>query len=253
MRCAAVALLALVISGCFSLGRAERREQLAALMAEPEVPVVFDPAAHLAFVRVEDALTFSTGFAEGERLRERHALPSPVPGFAEAFAGALREEPRFAGTRLTVLAPGAVRETLAARGDAPVLFASAGSWRLGYDLSLARYRMSLWLHVQATSAAVVLGGRGGMALPERLWSGDCTWRGPAEAQPLEAWLAEEGSLLHRALAEAQQRCGRRVAELLVAFLERGEEQGAFDEGELPAGDSRRRGRGRPRLHAGAPQ
>jgi hypothetical protein len=33
------------------------------------------------------------------------------------------------------------------------------------------------------------------------------------------------------LAAPQQRCGRRVAAWLLAFLERGEEQGAFDEGE----------------------
>jgi hypothetical protein len=72
-----------------------------------------------------------------------------------------------------------------------------------------------------------------MALPDRLWSGACTFRGPERALPLERWLADDGALLHETLAEAQRRCGRRVAELLVAFLERGEEQGAFDEGDLP--------------------
>jgi hypothetical protein len=50
--------------------------------------------------------------------------------------------------------------------------------------------------------------------------------------PLEVWLADEGALLHAMLREAQQRCGRRVAERLLAFLDRGEEQGAFATGEL---------------------
>jgi hypothetical protein len=236
VRRAAAALLALLLAACFSLEAPARRERLAALLAEPEAPLVVDPVAHLAFVRPAGALTFSTGFEEGAQLCARFGLPSPVPGFAEAFAAALREEPRFAGASLALAGLDAAREALAARGDAPVLFASAGSWRLSYDLSLERYRMSVWVHVQATPAAIVAQGRGGFALPERLWSGDCTYRGPAEAQPLEAWLADEGALLHRVLGEAQQRCGRRVAELLVAFLERGEEQGAFDEGELPPGD-----------------
>jgi hypothetical protein len=222
----------LLLAGCFSLEAPQRRERLEALLAEPVVPVVIDPRVHLAFVRVEEALTFSSGFEGGERLRAQFELPSPVPGFAEAFVAALREQPRFAPTPFVSSALEGAREALAARGDAPVFFASAGSWRLYYDLSLRRYRMSAWLHVQVTPAAEVAAGRGAMALPDRLWSGDCTFRGPEAAQPIEAWLAEDGALLHRTLAEAQQRCGRAVAERLLGFIERGEEQGAFDEGDL---------------------
>jgi hypothetical protein len=233
---AAAALAALLLAACFSLEGSQRRERLAALLAEPEVPVVIDPAVHLAFVRVEDALTFSSGFEGGERLRAQFELPSPVPGFAAAFVAALREQPRFASTPFVSSELDGAREALSARGDAPVFFASAGSWRLYYDLSLRRYRMSAWLHVQVTPASAVAAGRGAMALPDRLWSGDCTFRGPETAQPIEAWLADDGALLHRTLAEAQQRCGRDVAERLQAFLERGEEQGAFDEGPLELGE-----------------
>lgn len=199
------------------------------------MPVVVDPAAHLAFVRVEGALTFSPGFEEGERLRAEVALPPPAPGFAEAFVAALREQPRLASSAFALSELGAAREALLARGAAPVFFASIGSWRLYYDLSLRRYRMSVWLHVNATPAAEVALGRGAMALPERLWSGDCTFRGPDPPLPIEAWRADGGAVLHHILREAQQRCGRRVAELLLAFLERGEEQGVFDEGDLPDG------------------
>lgn len=93
---------------------------------------------------------------------------------------ALRENPRFAPTPFVLGELDDVREALAARGVAPVFFASVGS----------------------PPAANVAAGRGAMALPDRLWSGDCTFRGPESALPIEAW-----------------------AERLVAFLERGEEQG----------------------------
>jgi len=226
----------LLLTACFSLEGPQRRGQLEALLAEPVVPVVADPAAQLAFVRVGDALSLSSGFAEGERLRAQFELPTPAPGFAEAFVAALREQPRFASSHFALSELGAAREALVARGAAPVFFASVGSWRLYYDLSLRRYRMSVWLHVQVAPAAAVSAGSGAMALPERLWSADCTFRGPDPPLPIETWRADGGALLHHMLREAQQRCGRRVAELLVAFLERGEEQGAFDEGELPARD-----------------
>ena len=219
------------LAGCFSLEAPQRRERLEALLAEPAVPVVSGAAVQLAFVRPGDALTLSSGFEGGEALRTQYDLPSPAPGFAETFVAALREHPRFASTPFVLGDLDGAREALLARGDAPVFFASVGSWRLTYDLSLRRYRMSLWVHVQATPAAAVAAGRGAMALPERLWSGDCTHRGPETAQPIEAWCADDGALLHRTLEEAQQRCGRRVAAWLLAFLERGEEQGAFDEGE----------------------
>ena len=234
MRRAAAALGALLLAACQSLPAPQRREQLEALLAEPVVPIVFDPAAHLAFVRVGDALTFSAGVEAGERLRAQVGLPPPAPGFAEAFAGALREQPRFAAAPFTLSELDAAREALVARGAAPVFFASVGSWRLYYDLSLRRYRMGVWLHVNVTPAAEIAAGRGAMAMPERLWSGDCTFRGPDPPLPIETWRADGGALLHHLLGEAQRRCGRRVAELLLAFLERGEEQGAFDEGDLPA-------------------
>jgi hypothetical protein len=230
----AFVLAGLLLAGCFSLEAPQRRAQLEALLAEPEVPVVFDPAVHLAFVRVEEALGFSGGFEEGQRLRAQFELPSPVPGFAEAFVATLHEQPRLAASRFSLHEFAASRALLSARGAAPVFFASAGSWRLSYDLSLRRHRMSVWLHVQVTPASNVASGSGAMALPDRLWSGDCTFRGPEAPQPIEAWLAEDGALLHDVLREAQQRCGRDVAERLVGFLERGEEQGAFDEGELDA-------------------
>jgi hypothetical protein len=233
VRRAAAALGALLLAACHALPGPQRREQVEALLAEPVVPVVVDPTVHLAFVRVQDALTFSAGFEEGERLRAELALPSPVPGFAEAFVAALREQPRFASSHFAPSELGAARESLLARGAAPVFLAGAGSWRLYYDLSLRRYRMSVWVHVDVMPAAIVAEGSGALALPERLWSGDCTFRGPDPPLPIDAWRADGGALLHHMLREAQQRCGRRVAELLLAFLERGEEQGAFDEGELP--------------------
>jgi len=228
----AAALLALLCAGCFSLEGPQRIGQLEALLAEPVVPVVVDPHALLAFVRVAQALTFSSGFAQGERLRAQFALPSPTPGFAEAFVAALREDPRLASSSFALSELGAASEALAARGAAPVLFASVGSWRLFYDLSLRRYQMSVWLRVQVTPAAQVAPWRGAAALPGRLWKGDCTFRGPDPPLPIEAWRADEGALLQRMLSEAQQRCGRSVAERLLAFLERGEEQGAFDFGDL---------------------
>jgi hypothetical protein len=141
-RAAAAALGALLLGGCFSLGAAQRRAQLEALLAEPGVPVVFDEHVGLAFVRVEDALTFSSGFEGGERLRAQFALSPPAPGFAEAFVAALREDPRFASSLLAPVELDAARDGLVARGAAPVFFASTGSWRLYYDLSLRRYRMS---------------------------------------------------------------------------------------------------------------
>jgi hypothetical protein len=233
VRCAAAALLAPLLVACHAVPGPLRREQVEALLAEPVVPVVFDRGGHLAFVRVANAFTFSGGFDEGERLRAEVELPAPAPGFAEAFVAALREQPRLASSAFALSELDAAREALVARGAAPVFFASAGSWRLYYDLSLRRYRMSVQLHVNVMPAAEVALGRGAMALPERVWSGDCTFRGPDPPLPIDAWRADGGALLHHILREAQQRCGRRVAELLLAFLERGEEQSAFDEGELP--------------------
>jgi len=155
VRRAAAALGALLLAACHSLPGPQRREQLEALLAEPVVPVVVDPVVHLAFVRVADALTFSPGFEGGERLRAEVALPRPAPGFAEAFVAALREQPRYASSGFALSELGAARAALLARGDAPVFFASAGSWRLYYDLSLRRYRMSVWVHVNVTPAANV--------------------------------------------------------------------------------------------------
>lgn len=66
VRTTAVALAALLLAGCFSLGAPQRRAQLEGLLGETNVPVVFDPRGHLPFVRVEEALTFSRGFEEGE-------------------------------------------------------------------------------------------------------------------------------------------------------------------------------------------
>ncbi len=196
--------------------------------------MVVDPRALLSFVTVEGALTFSSGFAEGEQLRARFALPSPTPGFAEAFVAALREQPGLAAAAFAQHELGAAQELLVARGPEPVFFASTGSWRLYYDLSLHRYRMSVWLQMQVVPAAQVAAGRGATAMPERLWRGACTFRGPESPLPIEVWQADGGALLHGMLREAQQRCGRQVAERLVAFLERGEEQGTFDFGDLEA-------------------
>jgi hypothetical protein len=71
-----------------------------------------------------------------------------------------------------------------------------------------------------------------MALPQRVWRGACTWRGPDPTLTLEEWTANDGALLRARLSEAQQRCGVRMAERLEAFVERGEEQRPYDAGDL---------------------
>ena len=93
--------------------------------------------------------------------------------------------------------------------------------------------MKVWLLAQLEPAVQAASGKGPLALPERLWKAGCTFRGPGEAQPIEAWRANDGALLREVLAEAQRRCGRKTAEHLVEFLEGGEAQGAFDFGDLP--------------------
>lgn len=231
---AAAALGLSLLAGCVSLDAPERQARVTSLLAEAAVPVVVEPAATLAFVTVGDALTFSPGYERGEALRARVGLPSPTLGFAQAFVAALRAQPRFASTAFAVLEPDAAREVLAARGDAPVFFASTGTWRLYYDLSLHRYTLSVWLQLHVVPAAQVAAGRGRLATPERLWGASCTFRGPATPQALEAWEAEDGALLQRMLREAQQACGARAAARLAAFLDRGEEQGAFDFGDIEA-------------------
>jgi hypothetical protein len=228
------AIAALVpFSGCFSLDQPQRRVQLETLLQEPEPLVVVDPRAALAFVTAGRALTFSTGFEAGAHLRAEFALPSPAPGFAEAFVAALREQPRFATTRFRILDLDDAVATLQERGAGQVFYLHTGEWRLYYDLSLDHYVMKVWLNAQLEPAAQAVAGQGTFALPERLWKGSCTFRGPATAQPIEAWRANDGALLHEVLAEAQQRCGRKAAELFVEFLEGGDAQGAFDFGDLP--------------------
>jgi len=96
--CAATLAL-LLLAACFSLDQPSRRVELEVLLREPELLVVVDPRASLAFVTAGRALTFSTGFAAGEQLRDEFDLPSPAPGFAEAFVAALREKPRLAAVR----------------------------------------------------------------------------------------------------------------------------------------------------------
>jgi hypothetical protein len=102
-RAAAAALGALLLGGCFSLGAAQRRAQLEALLAEPGVPVVFDEHVGLAFVRVEDALTFSSGFEAGERLRAQFALSRPRSwrrsSSTPRVTGWLRAGPRRSSSR----------------------------------------------------------------------------------------------------------------------------------------------------------
>jgi hypothetical protein len=196
------------------------------------VLVVHETASGLAVQTVEGSLTFSSGFDEGAALRERFALSPPARGFAEAFVDELREQPRFATTAFRVAALPEVRDELAMSGATPVLYAHSAQWRLVYDLSLRRHRMVLELWMTISPAADVAAGRGAMALPQRIWRGTCTWRGPDPTLPLETWIANGGAVLRARIEEAQQTCGKRVAERLVAFLERGEEQSPYDDGEL---------------------
>jgi hypothetical protein len=228
-----VAAAALVSAGCFSLDQPQRRVQLEALLREPELLVVVDPRASLAFVTAGRALTFSTGIEAGAQLRAEFALPSPTPGFAEAFVAALGEQPRFTATRFRLLVLDDAAPTLQERGAGQVFYLHTGEWRLYYDLSLDHYVMKVWLEAQLEPAVQAASGKGTLALPERQWKGSCTFRGPRTAQPIEAWRANDGALLHEVLAEAQQRCGRKAAELFVEFLEGGDAQGAFDFGDLP--------------------
>lgn len=223
----------LFVAACFSLDQPQRRVQLEALLSEPKLLVVVDPRASLAYVTAGGALTFSTGFETGEQLRAEFDLPSPAPGFAEVFVAALREKPRLAAARFRVLGLGEAEAALRERGAGQVFYLHTGEWRLYYDLSLDHYVMKVWLNAQIEPAAQVVAGGGTYALPERLWKASCTFRGPEKAQSIEAWRAEGGTLLRQVLAEAQQRCGRKAADLFVEFLEGGEPQGAFDVGDLP--------------------
>jgi hypothetical protein len=91
----------------------------------------------------------------------------------------------------------------------------------------------LGLQLSVVPAAEVAAGRGAMALPERVWRGACTVRGPDPPLPLSLWLARDGAILRAQLAEAERRCGRTVAERLVDFLAGGKPQSAFDFGDLP--------------------
>ena len=232
-RTCAATLALLLLAACFSLDQPQRRVQLEALLQEPELLVIVDPRASLAFVTAGRALTFSTGFAAGEQLRAEFDLPPPAPGFAEAFVTALREKPQLATVRLRVIDLGEAEAILRERGAGQVFYLHTGEWRLYYDLSLDHYVMKVWLNAQIEPAAQVVAGSGTYALPARLWKASCTFRGPEKAQSIEAWRADGGALLHQVLAEAQQRCGRRAADLFVEFLEGGEAQAAFDFGELP--------------------
>jgi len=232
-RACAATLALLLLAACFSLDQPQRRVQLEALLQEPELLVIVDLRASLAFVTAGRALTFSTGFAAGEQLRAEFDLPPPAPGFAEAFVTALREKPRLAAVRLRVIDLGEAEAILRERGAGQVFYLHTGEWRLYYDLSLDHYVMKVWLNAQIEPAAQVVAGSGTYALPERLWEASCTFRGPEKAQPIEAWRAEGGTLLRQVLAEAQQRCGQKAADLFVEFLEGGEAQGAFDFGDLP--------------------
>ena len=221
----------LFAAACFSLEPPQRRVQLETLVQEPELLVVVDPRAVLAFVTAGRALTFSTGVAAGDRLRAEFALPSPTPGFAEAFVAALRGHPRLTATRFRVLDLDDAVATLQERGAGQVFYLHTGEWRLYYDLSLDHYTMKVWLNAQLEPAVQAASGKGTLALPERLWKGSCTFRGPGKAQPIEAWRANGGALLHEVLAEAQRQCGRKAAELFIDFLDGGDPQGAFDFGD----------------------
>jgi len=230
--CAATLAL-LLLAACFSLDQPQRRVELEALLGEPEVLVVVDRRASLAYVTAGGALTFSTGFEAGEALRAEFDLPSPTPGFAEAFVAALREKPRLAAARFRVLDLGEAEAALRERGAGQVFYLHTGEWRLYYDLSLDHYVMKVWLNAQIEPAAQVVAGSGTYALPARLWKASCTVRGPDPARPIEDWRADGGALLHQTLEQAQRQCGHKAAELLVEFLEGGEAQGAFDFGDLP--------------------
>jgi hypothetical protein len=232
--CAATLVL-LLVAACFSLDQPSRRVELETLLLEPELLVVVDPRASLAFVTAGRALSFSTGLDAGQALRAEFGLPSPAPGFAEAFVAALREKPRFASSRFRVIDLGEAEAVLRERGAGQVFYLHTGEWRLYYDLSLDHYVMKVWLNAQIEPAAQIVTGGGTYALPGRLWKASCTFRGPEKAETLEAWRAESGALLHQVLAKAQQRCGRKSAELFVEFLGGGEPQGAFDFGDLPKG------------------
>jgi len=189
--------------------------------------------AALRLVSAGGSLAFSTGVAEGERLRTEAGLPSPTPGFAAAVVADLCARMQLSPTRFKLTDLDSGGAALRARGNAPVLFAHVGGWKLYYDLSLRRYLMQLWVSVQVVPAGRALEGSGAFALPDRLWSGDCTYRGPERSRPLEEWTADGGALLHEVLREAQSRCGEEVSGLLAGFLETGREQGAFDTGPLP--------------------
>lgn len=228
------ALAAALLIGCFTpaLDVSERRGRAAALLAEPLVTVVYDSRAHFAVVTPRDALTLSSGFEQGEALSSRFGLESPARALAQALAADLHAQPRFAGTEFRVAALGDLQDELATRGAAPVLAASVAEWRLVYDLSLSRYRLVLGLWASIAPAWMVASGRGSMALPERLWRGACTSRGPDPTLPLDAWLADDGAVLRARLDEAVERCGRALAGRLARFVDAGEEQSAFDFGEL---------------------
>jgi hypothetical protein len=202
------------------------------LLASAPVRLVYETGSGLAVQTVAGSLALSSGFEEGAALRERFGLTPPARGFAEAAVHALREQLRFAATAFPLEALADVRTELAALGATPVLLAHVAQWRLVYDLSLVRYRMVLELWLTIGSAADVAAGRGAMALPGRVWRGACTWRGPDPTLSLEAWTANDGAMLRAHSEEAQQQCGSRVAERLLAFLERGEEQSPYDGGEL---------------------
>jgi len=232
-RACAATLALLLLAACFSLDQPQRRVQLEALLQEPELLVIVDPRASLAFVTAGRALTFSTGSDAGQALRAEFGLPSPAPGFAEVFVTALREKPQLAAVRFRVIDLGEAEATLRERGAGQVYYLHTGEWRLYYDLSLNHYVMKVWLNAQVEPAAQIVTGGGTYALPERLWKASCTFRGPEKAQPIEAWRAEGGALLRQVLAEAQRRCGQKAADLFVEFLEGGEPQGAIDFGDLP--------------------
>jgi hypothetical protein len=223
----------LFVAACFSLDQPQRRVQLEALLSEPDLLVVVDPRASLAYVTAGGALTFSTGFEAGEQLRAEFGLPSPAPGFAETFVAALREKPRLAATRFRVIDLGEAEAILRERGAGQVFYLHTGEWRLYYDLSLDHYVMKVWLNAQVEPASQVVAGSGTYALPERLWKASCTFRGPDPARPIEDWRAGGGALLHQTLEQAQRQCGQKAAELLVEFLAGGEPQGAFDFGDVP--------------------
>lgn len=230
---AAAALGVLLLAACFSLDRSQRRGQLETLLRQPPVLVVVDSNARLRLVTLETLAAPAAGFREGDRWRAEFHLPSAASGFAGAFVEALRRKPGLATAQWRVIDLSAAGRELQERGASPVLFAHTGEWTLAYDLSLRRFTMDLWFNVNVSPADRVAAGKGALALPDRLWSGNCSFRGPEEARPMEVWRAGGGALLHLVLGQAQQRCGQRMADLLSDFLEQGKEQGAFDFGDLP--------------------